>query len=218
MKKTLIIMASLMVLVSGTVTTASAEDIAGRSGLGIGLGYIGPKDSDIDSGALPSINYTYGVNSNFSLELSLGRAVLDVGDEDINLGELTTIPLQLTAQFRMPSGNASPYIGAGVGYYFNNFDIGGDAEDVIDLAQAIDPGFDMDLEIDDSFGYHINAGIDYFANKNLAFNLDARYFWSEADGTFTVTDPNGTFGGSFKEEGEVDIDSFVIGVGVKYFF
>lgn len=198
MKKTLIFMASLMVLVSGTVTTSSAEDIAGRSGLGIGLGYISPKDDVIDSGTIPSINYTYGINSNFAVELSLGRAVLDV---DV-LGEFTIIPLQLTAQYRIPSGTASPYLGAGVGYYFNS-----DIEDSL-------PGVSWKVENDDSFGYHVNAGVDIFLNKNIAFNLDARYFWAETDTTAKITS-----GGVTTEMSDTqDLDSSIIGAGIKYLF
>lgn len=217
MKKTLIILASLMVLASGTVTTSSAEDIAGRSGLGIGLGYISPKDDTIDSGMLPSINYTYGVTSNFSLELSLGRAVLDVEDEDIsglNLGEITTVPLQLTAQYRIPSGSASPYLGAGVGYYFNDFDTSDEAVDFLrtDLG---DPSLTAKIEADDSFGYHVNLGVDYFFNRNLAINLDARYFWTEVDGTLKGT----VFGIPFEGDlGELELDSSVVSAGIKYFF
>lgn len=207
MKKTLIIMSSLMVLASGTVTTSSAEDIAGRSGLGIGIGYITPKggeiddaDTDIDTGFLPSINYTYGVSSNFSLEVSLARAVLDVEIEDIDFGELTTYPLQVTAQYRIPAGNILPYFGAGVGYYFNEFD-----EDSIISSAGVS------VDTDNSFGFHVNAGCDFFLNQNSAINLDARYFWSK---TSTSVD----FLGTEIADDDLDLDSLVIGAGLKYFF
>jgi len=219
MKKVLLFITGFAFIVSGTLSAAYAEDIAGRSAIGVGYANVSPDEGDIDDGTLMSINYTRGVNNNLSIELSLGEAVLDVnpGDIPVDLGEATVRPLQVTAQYRIPSGNLSPYVGAGLGYYFNDFDLSGEAEDAIAQVRidSGDPTFDLDVDVDDSFGFHIDAGVDYFVNSNFALNIDARYFWSQADAKMTETRL-----GTPDEIGddEIDLDSFVIGVGAKYFF
>ncbi|MEK7313081.1 MAG: OmpW family outer membrane protein [Deltaproteobacteria bacterium] len=219
MMKKLILSLTICLAVFAVTEAKSADfDIAGRHGLGVGFGYITPKDSTVDTGVLPVVNYTYGISSNYSLELSLGKTNLDVKEEGYKLGKITSIPLQLTAQYRIPAENQSLYFGAGVGYYINKFNIGGDLGEDIAWLKSIDPNVDMELDLDNSFGYHINIGTDIFLSKNLAINFDARYLWSKADGTLTFTDPNGTFGGSSKEKERVDLDSFIIAAGVKYFF
>ena len=218
MKKVLLFITGFAFIVSGTLSAAHAEDIAGRSAIGVGYANVSPDEGDIDDGTAMSINYTRGINTNLSVELSLGQAVLDVkpGDIPVDLGEATVMPLQVTAQYRVPSGNIplSPYVGAGLGYYFNNFDLSDDVKDAIAFKRLTDPTFDVDADIDDSFGFHIDAGVDYFVNSNFALNLDARYFWSEADATMTTTE----LGVTDKGDDEIDLDSFIIGVGAKYFF
>ena len=221
MKKVLLFITGFAFIASGTLSAAYAEDIAGRSAIGVGYANVSPDEGDIDDGTLMSINYTRGINTNLSIELSLGQADLDVrlGDMPVDLGEFTVKPLQVTAQYRIPSGSSplSPYVGAGLGYYFNDFDLSDDAKDAIALYRInnSDPTFDLDVDVDDSFGFHIDAGVDFFVNSNFALNIDARYFWSQADTKMTETKLSVQ-----KEIGpdDADLDSFIIGVGAKYFF
>ena len=214
MKKILLVITGFVFIISCSLTAAYAKDIAGKSGLGIGLGYISPTEDDVDPGMISNINYTRGINSNLSIEISFGRTVLDIEDDGtIDLGEITVMPLQLTAQYRISSGKLSPYCGAGIGYYFNDFDTSNEAVAFWRLLTG-DPGDTFKVEIDNSFGFHINAGVDYFLKDNFAIGLDARYLWSEADITIKYTAVG--IPGSDSDEG--DIDSFVIGAGIKYFF
>ncbi len=214
MKKILLVMTGFVFIISCTLTAAYAEDIAGKSGLGIGLGYISPKEGDVDPGMIPSINYTRGISSNLSIEISVGKTVLNYEiDGTIDLGEITVMPLQLTAQYRISSGKFSPYCGAGIGYYFNDFDTSNEAVAYWRVFTG-DSGDTFEVEIDNSFGYHINAGADYFLKDNIALSLDARYLWSEMDITIKFTNV-GTPG---SESDKGNLDSFVIGAGIKYFF
>ena len=218
MKKVLLFITGFAFIASGTLSAAYAEDIAGRSAIGVGYANVSPDEGDIDDGTLMSINYTRGINTNLSIELSLGQADLDVrlGDMPVDLGEFTVKPLQVTAQYRIPSGSSplSPYVGAGLGYYFNDFDLSGDVKDHIANERLTDPTYDVDVDVDDSFGFHIDAGVDFFVNSNFALNIDARYFWSQADTKMTTTELGITEGG----DDEADLDSFIIGIGAKYFF
>ena len=208
MKKIILVVTAFALITLGTQTAASAEDIAGRSGIGIKIANVSPDESEFDSSTMTSINYTRGISSNLSIEASIGRTVMDLEG-----GELTVAPILVTAQYRMPSGDLSPYLGAGIGYYLNDFDV--DSGMIARERASGLPLFDRDIEFDNSFGYHINVGIDYFLNSNLAVNLDGRMFWTNSDITVKGTDSGIDY---WTEEHDRDLDSTVIGVGVKYFF
>jgi outer membrane protein W len=90
-----------------------------------------------------------------------------------------------------------------VGYYFNDFDSERvTAEDIYNRAGA-------EIEVDDSVGFHVSAGIEIFVADNTAVNLDFKYVWNEIDLDVNLSD--------FADE-EVDLNAFVAGVGFKYYF
>jgi len=149
------------------------------------------------------------VNQYFSMELDLSHtnevdADLNALGVGIEAGNLTITPVTLTARVHIPTGTAFyPYIGAGIGYYFNDLNrneaFWWDANDKLDL--------------DDCLGYHFNLGTDIFFNdaKNVALNIDLRYTWIEADVNYSgPTLGSGTL--------SAHLDSFISSMGLKYFF
>ena len=213
MKRVFLVIASFVLLISGSFTVASAEDIAGRHGLGIGLGYTFSTPKNVDSTTVPSINYTYGITSNYSLELSIGRLVTNVKNSGIDVVDVTVMPLQVTGQYRIPTEAISYYLGACLGYYFNSLD-GSKGQNYIRSLGYPDATYKADM--DNSFGYHINIGADLFVNKNLVINLDVRKLWSEADSTEKLNIPS--IGYSFSAKRKSSLDTAVAGIGIKYFF
>jgi outer membrane protein len=63
---------------------------------------------------------------------------------------------------------------------------------------------------DDSFGFHLNAGLEFVITDNFALDLDLKYVWSEAD--FDLRDSTGV------DTGEIDLNGFVVGISLKYCF
>ncbi len=60
-------------------------------------------------------------------------------------------------------------------------------------------------------------GVDYFIYKNLVLNLDWRYHWARVKFTYTLAadggnDPFSVDGGTF------NLDSWILGIGLKYYF
>jgi outer membrane protein W len=152
------------------------------------------------------LNASYIVIPHFALELAWNRFETDIEAGRFKLSEITIMPLLLTAQFRiLPSNPVVPYVGVGVGYYFNKLDKNREVKTETETSKTI-----VAEEVDDSLGLHVDGGVDWFLTDNFALNLDARYFWTEADITgkenlSSITD-------------EIDLDSLVLGFGVKLYF
>ncbi len=164
-------------------------------------------DIDVNSSFSFGINTTYVMSDVLSMELSADY-VLDRDTEfttpgqSMRGGAISTIPLLLTLRIHIPTNSGfRPYIGGGVGWYFNSFD-----QDP--LWTAFNPGSNVDL--DDSFAWLANAGLELFFTENVALNLDAKYIWSRPD--LNVAAP-----GSYQTY-EIDLDGFVVGMGIKFYF
>jgi outer membrane protein len=164
-------------------------------------------DIDIDSAFFVGINTTYVMSDVLSMELS-GDWVFDRETEfmkptgSIGGGDISTIPLLWTLRIHIPvSSGFKPYIGGGVGWYFNSFDQN-------PLWTASNPG--VNAELDDSFAWHANAGLEFFFTENVSLNLDGKYIWSSPDMNLTGTGYSQTY--------EIDLDGFVVGVGIKFYF
>jgi outer membrane protein len=171
-------------------------------------------DYDIDEQFIYGINTTFVLSKYFSYEL----AVEYLPDTDMpttlngaalvsDMGELSSLPITFTVRFHIPTGTmVSPYIGGGVGYYFNDFDL-----DPLYIATYLNPG--DSFEVEDSFGFHANAGTEIFfgQDRNFAMNVDVKYIWNQAD-------LNKYFVAAPPESYDIDLDALVVGLGFKYYF
>ena len=199
--------------------SAMAMDTAGKMGIGLELGYNQISDSSIPDA--PGVDaefdgaFVFGANADyfftdyFSLEMFLGYTETEVDatgyGTSIDMGEVTQVPWTLTARLHYPNESiVSPYIGVGVGYYFNEFD-----ESSFLVNAAAPKTYELDME--NSFGFHINGGTEVFVNVNVAFDLDLKYTWNNAD-----FDEN--LNGVTISSGDLDLDAFTATVGVKYYF
>lgn len=189
---------------------------AGKLGVGLRASYMnisGDEDKnvdfDFDGSALYGIDLTYFFCNYFSLEASLNYAKTDMdaqpkGEAKFDFGEIKQVPVLLTGRFHFPvNDKITPYIGAGVGYNFNDFDLSSTAPSLLGAGTTTD--------IDNSFGYHVNGGIEWFLNQNVALNCDLKYIWSSTDLELKVP-------GEAVEKFDVDLNAFVAGIGIKYYF
>jgi len=69
----------------------------------------------------------------------------------------------------------------------------------------------MNLSADDSFGFHAAGGVEWFLTPSWALNFDLKYIINKAD--FILTVP-----GLSPDAAEFDLNAFVGGIGVKYYF
>lgn len=214
MKKKIIapffIVAALMLVVS---QVSFAQDMEGKIGIGARVAYVNYSDDDLgygidmefDEAAMYGGNLTYFVHSYLSLELSVDYVETDVDSEvlgvSVGIGEFEQIPVLLSLRTHLSTNpKVSPYLTIGIGYYLNDFD----------MDDSIPAGYDIDP--DDSIGYHLGAGIEYFFNEHFAFNFDLKYIWNNVD--FDAKFPDG----SSINDKKVDVDAFISGVGLKFYF
>lgn len=156
----------------------------------------GPLDGlDISDAVVPELDISYFFTKNIAVELILATAPHDIELADgTEVGDIWLLPPTLTLQYHFDMGAFKPYVGAGVNYtVFYNED-------------ATAPF--TDLELDNSFGWALQAGFDYHLEGNWFFNVDVKKLWLETEAT--------TEGVAVSED--VDIDPWVIGVGFGYKF
>ena len=158
-------------------------------------------DVEIDDDYLPEINFSYFITDNIALELiaatskhSVEAKGTPLGDAD--LGEVRLLPPILSLQYHfLPDKRFSPYLGAGINHTFF-FDVEeGDADKV---------------EYEDSFGFSLQAGLDYAIADRWSLNLDVKR-------VFLGTDVDVSIGG-VDIDADVDIDPWIFGIGIGYRF
>jgi outer membrane protein len=104
------------------------------------------------------------------------------------------LPPTLLAQYHfMADKQFSPYVGAGLNYtvFYN-----------------VDPGAFTSVEYDNGFGYALQIGADYKLDEHWMLNADVKKIFLSTD----VSVNNGAV------RANVDLDPWVIGLGVGYRF
>ena len=124
-----------------------------------------------------------------------------LGSDDV--GEVTQLPPTVTLQWHFkPMSNFHPYVGAGVNYtYFWDEDTKGTLGST-----------GADLDVDDSWGLALEAGVDYVFENDWMVSGQVWYINIEPDAEVT----GGTLG--LNEDLEVEIDPwvFMASVGKKF--
>jgi outer membrane protein len=178
----------------GTHSSASSpKSMAGRFGLGARIAYVN-YDEEPNDAAMYGVNLTYFFHRYASFELSVDYTDADVVGLSGDAGALEQVPVLLTLRMHFSTNpRVSPYVGGGVGYYFNDFDS--------------DSG-SPNIDVDNNFGVHVNGGLEVFITDNAAINLDIKYVWQELD---VDNKPPGL-------DEEFKRNQFVAGVGFKVYF
>ncbi|MEI4231883.1 OmpW/AlkL family protein [Roseovarius sp. D22-M7] len=181
--------------------TTAAPVLAQEKGdmlIGLGLGWIEPDDGsntlvgkvDADGALSPTITFEYFIADRVGIELLASWPF----EHDLNLagsdiGETKHLPPTLSLQYYFTNASQfTPFVGAGINYtYF--FD-----EKTRNLGGA-------SLDLDDSWGLALHAGVDYAISERGALRADVRYIDIETDATVGGTDI-----------GSVDISPWVFNV------
>lgn len=156
---------------------------------------------DIDDRYIPELDITYFLTRNIALELVLGISKHDVEGSGsltgVDVGDFYIIPPHLMLQYHFDIGNGiKPYIGAGVNYslIFNE----GNAA-----------GFNG-LKIDNGFGFSLQAGVDIQVRDNWYLNVDVKKTWLNVDAVTNL--------GAVPVRADIDVDPWIVGVGLGYRF
>ena len=146
---------------------------------------------------IPEVDISYFFTPNISSELILTYpqkhdvSIAGVG----GIGSVKELPPTLSVQYHFaPAADVNPYLGVGVNY--TNFS-------QVNLSAA---GIPLSLD-SGSFGYALQAGLDYKLTKNWSLNLDVKYVEMRSNvygAGLTLTN--------------IQINPWLLGVGVGYRF
>lgn len=151
-------------------------------------------DVSVSTKTIPEVDISYFFTPNWAAELVLTYPQKhDVSLSGTKVGTFKHLPPTLTVQYHFtPEAKFSPYLGAGVNYTrISQVDLAGGA---------------ADLE-KDSFGFALQAGVDYKLDKNWSLNLDVKKVQIRSDLSIGGT-----------KISTVKVDPWLIGVGVGYRF
>lgn len=149
----------------------------------------------IDNTVVPELDISYFLDKHWALELILATTPHDVSHTPtgLDLGSVWLLPPTLTAQYHfMPDSDSfRPYLGAGVNYtiFYN-----------------VDNPSGLHLNYDNSFGFALQAGADFPIGNGWAINVDVKKIWLNTNVNIA---PLGV-------HADVDIDPWVVGVGIGY--
>lgn len=156
-------------------------------------------DVSIDNSIVPELDFSYFFTKNIAAELILATTPHDATAKgtalgNVDLGDVWLLPPTLTLQYHFyPAENIKPYVGAGINYtYFYGED----------KASGI-----TSIDYDDSFGGALQTGVDVDIHDRWVLNADVKKIWINTDVTINNT-----------VHADVDINPWVIGIGVGYKF
>jgi len=200
-------------LVRGRILHISPNDDSGRL-------YVNDaalaKGVEVDSDTIPELDITYMITPHWGVELILGYSEHTVsGNKTVGSAisanafatgtnkdviDTKVLPPTLLLQYHFaPNSNIRPYVGAGINYtYFFDEKVPGSSA----VAGAGDS-----IDLDSSWGFAVQAGVDVSINDDWFVNADVKYIDIDTEAHFTDT----ALG---KLSINADIDPVVWGVGV----
>jgi len=164
-----------------------------------------PNDEvSVSNSFAPEVDVSYFVTDHVALELIAATTKHDIngkgGLEPIGeLADTWVLPPTLTLQYHFaPKAKVRPYVGAGLNYtIFYNEDASGALEDAIG---------DTDVKLENSFGFALQAGVDFDISDRVFLNLDVKYIDIDTKAKLTT--------GPLVNRVKVSLDPIVVGVGV----
>jgi outer membrane protein len=166
-------------------------------------------DAEVSDEIIPALTISYFLNKNFAVELfcCFAKHEIDAKGSIAGLGEIADtwiFPPALTLQYHFNSmGRFKPYVGAGV-QYISFFDTGTGANAL--AASKVD--------IDDAWGFTLQAGLDVSLGNGWFLNADVKKTWLDTKVTWH---DSATLGG-VNVVGDADVDPWIFSAGFGYRF
>lgn len=177
-------MKHLTALALAALAAAAAPALAQERGdisLGIGLAGVvpesgngvlaGPTPIDVDNGYSLQLTGEYFIADNLGIELLAAWPFAhDVDTGGTRIGEVKHLPPTLSLQYHFTNATKiTPFIGAGLNYT------------TFTESKAVGPLAGNDLDLDDSWGIALHAGLDYKVSDKGALRTDVRWMNIESD-------------------------------------
>lgn len=183
--------------------------------IGGGAGYAIPSESHFDKGINFGGTFGFGITRYLALELRVPYYKSNVTGTagGLSAGQFQAVSLTLSVQARYPIKNLIiPYLVGGGDYHLNKFTL---AEEIVNSWNSL--GFDIEENVEHSFGFHFGAGIDAFIMRSLALNFDVRYYTASMKGDWRLADTLSQIESSGPFD-SIKLNSIQAGLSVKFFF
>lgn len=156
----------------------------------------------------PEVDFTYMVTRNIGIELiaATTKHCVQGGGSLAAVGRLActwVLPPTLTLQYHfVPEGKIHPYVGAGVNWtmFYNE-----KASSQLNTAIGA-----TNVNLSNSWGYALQAGVDLDLNERMFINLDVKYVDMDTNARLTT--------GALVNNLRATIDPLIVGVGVGWRF
>lgn len=167
---------------------------------------------DVDSNPVPELDITYMLHRHWGIEVIAGITNHDVELEGPVLGlpdgfkifDTWVLPPTVLLQYHfLPDSKIRPYVGLGVNY---TAFLWNDATGALESAV----GGPVDVDMENSWGWAAQGGVDIGINDRWFINVDLKYI--DIDSTASLATPLGTL------RVNTDIDPYIVGAGIGYRF
>ncbi len=172
---------------------------------------------DVDSDTQLSLIGTYMFHSHWGVELLAATPFshdITLDGTSLDAGSAKQLPPTVSIQYYpMRAGSkVQPYVGAGINYtYFWDEDVDGDLNSALDGIAGLPPGtVDADLDLDDSWGLALQAGIDWAITEKVMLN--AGVWWIDIDTEAKISTALGN------THFDVELDPWVYNIGLAFKF
>ena len=195
-------------LVLGGIAAPAFAQQAGDWTFGIGAHQVDPKsdngsvvngtlDVEVGSNVRPTITVEYFIRDNLGIEVLAAWpfehdiSIVGIGQ----VGSTKHLPPTVSLQYHFGQGTVKPFVGAGINY-------------TLFMSEETEGALAAnDLELDDSFGLALHAGIDFKVGEQGAIRIDARWIDIDTDAKLNGVDI-----------GTVNIDPLVYGAAYVFKF
>lgn len=155
-------------------------------------------ETDVENAVVPEVDFTYFFTKHIAAEAVVASSEHRITAGNADVGDAWILPPTLVLQYHFqPDEKFSPYIGAGVNYS-------------IFYGENAGAGF-SDLDVENGLGFALQAGFDYWINKNWGLNFDAKYIDLSIDASVNQ-------GATELQTSDIDINPFILGAGISYRF
>lgn len=182
------------------------------------LGYAVPNTDEYDNAVAWRLSAGFSPAPQFEIDLELGRFSSSVSQPDagglpshtVASGRLRVRPVCLTVQYRAPLPEALSTLSVfgGIGYYFIDYAMDEEPREALtSRGEAGQP----DQFVDDDWGVHLGAGLEYALTERLSLGVETRYL-------FLSPQAGGTTGDGSRFDGTLDLNTWIFSGGVKVAF
>ena len=183
--------------------------------ISLGVSPVADTGVNVDTNVVPELDVTYMFHRNWGIEIIAGTSIHTVNAEGSGLAgagvtdgfdlfDTWVLPPTVTLQYHfLPGNNIRPYVGAGANYtkFFA-------ANATSSLEKTL--GGPVGVNLDSSWGWALQGGVDIDIKDNWFINLDLKYI--DMSTTAYLKTPVGNL------SVDVDVDPFVFGAGIGYRF